>query len=126
MLQLIYLSTPRRSWDGRFDLLCAQAAENNARDEITGVLLQHGGTFLQILEGPQVTVEDTFIRIITDPRHHALELLSRRKLTRREFGEWAMAGVEGGHDCAEAIDHVARIIADDHNAGALLRQRLRG
>ncbi len=44
-----------------------------------------------MLEGPRATVEDTFLRIIADPRHRALVLLSRREIDRREFGEWSMA-----------------------------------
>jgi hypothetical protein len=92
MLQLLYISSYRRG-DVPLDLdaLVAQAQANNARDEITGLLYSNGKRFLQALEGPKTAVEDTFLRIIADPRHHALVLLSRRETTRREFGEWSMA-----------------------------------
>lgn len=91
MLQLLYISSARRDEVVDFDQLLAQAQRNNARDEITGLLYTDGHRFLQALEGPKAAVEDAFLRIIADPRHHALVLLSRRETTRREFGEWSMA-----------------------------------
>ncbi len=92
MLQLLYISSATRKLDEpELDQLFAQAQRNNARDEITGLLYTDGKRFLQALEGARSTVEDAFLRIIADPRHHALVLLSRRETTRRDFGEWAMA-----------------------------------
>lgn len=92
MLQLLYISSSRLG-GGPIDLdaLFDQAQRNNARDEVTGLLYTDGRRFLQVLEGPKVHVEDTFLRIIADPRHHALVLLSRREITKREFGTWSMA-----------------------------------
>ncbi|MDQ0249595.1 hypothetical protein J2W22_001642 [Sphingomonas kyeonggiensis] len=91
MLQLLYISSARKNEVIDLDQLLAQAQRNNARDEITGLLYTDGRRFLQALEGPKTAVEDVFLRIIADPRHHALVLLSRRETTRREFGEWSMA-----------------------------------
>ncbi len=119
MLQLIYVSVAQDGWDGRFDRLCAQAGANNLRDEITGVLLHRGGRFLQVLEGPQAMVEDTFIRIVTDPRHHALALLSRRVLMQRQFGDWAMAGLDGDEESA-VITRVGGIVVAAPDAAATL------
>lgn len=110
MLQLIYTSHVHPDWDRDLKLLCERSTRNNARDEITGILLCKDGKFLQVLEGPRVNVEDAFIRIITDPRHYSLMLLSRRMLTRREFGDWAMLGLEAGAERQAAIERAGRII----------------
>jgi hypothetical protein len=91
MLQLIYVSIAHDTHGGDLRALCAQASRNNVRDEITGVMLIDGGYYLQVLEGPKETVENTFLRIIQDKRHHGLTLLSRRLVTSRHFGTWAMA-----------------------------------
>lgn len=91
MLQLLYISSARRGEDVDLDALFEQAQRNNAREEITGLLYTDGKRFLQAIEGPKAAVEDLFLRIIADPRHHALVLLSRRETPRREFGEWSMA-----------------------------------
>jgi len=55
-----------------------------------------------VLDASHVVVENTFIRIITDRRHHALSLLSRRTWMQRPFGAWATAGL-GGRDHAAVI-----------------------
>lgn len=91
MLQLIYTSTPV----GPVDLpaLCEQAVRNNSRDEITGVLAVRNGFYLQVLEGQKALVEDTFLRIITDTRHTDLQLLSRKLVTSRDFGHYAMVEI---------------------------------
>ena len=89
-LQLLYISSAAsRVVD--LDALLAQAQANNARAEVTGLLYTDGKRFLQAIEGPVRTVEDTFLRIIADPRHRSLVLLSRRLTDKREFGPWAMA-----------------------------------
>lgn len=108
MLQLLYISSARRGGAVDLDALFEQAQRNNAREEVTGLLYTDGKRFLQAIEGPKTAVEDLFLRIIADPRHHALVLLSRRETSRREFGEWSMA--RRGFDEAQD-DFTARIAA---------------
>ncbi len=48
---------------------------NNARDQISGALLYMGGEFLQILEGEEEVLMQTYQRIDADDRHHAANLL---------------------------------------------------
>ena len=92
MIQLVYASVATRPLTGvEIEALRCQAQRNNLRDELTGIMVTRGDHFLQALEGAQATVENTFLRIIVDPRHHSLTLLSRRSITRREFGDWDMA-----------------------------------
>ena len=113
MLQLLYISSSRRA-DVPLDLdaLFAQAQANNARDEITGLLYTNGKRFLQVLEGPRTAVEDTFLRIINDSRHHALVLLSRRETSRREFGDWAMARRGFGEEQDTFMARIAELCRD--------------
>ncbi|WP_443025278.1 BLUF domain-containing protein [Sphingomonas sp. QA11] len=91
--------------------LCEQARSNNKIFEITGVLACKSGRFLQVLEGPKEAVEDTFLRIVRDDRHHDLLLLSRRVTTRREFGEWDMAYREDRAQIDEVAARVAELTA---------------
>lgn len=109
MLQLIYVSTAvEKDDDLDVTILCDEASRNNARDEITGVLMLEDRNFLQVLEGPKETVENTFLRIVTDQRHHSLLLLSRTMLTRREFGDWSMATCTSSGEKQEVIARVRR------------------
>ncbi|MFP5514515.1 MAG: BLUF domain-containing protein, partial [Alphaproteobacteria bacterium] len=57
---------------------------------ITGFLIEHQGTFLQVLEGEGETVSDLFARICRDTRHRNLAVLGRWERTERSFGFWAM------------------------------------
>ncbi len=92
MLQLLYVSSAKKeAMPIDLETLLAECERNNSRDEVTGMMFTDGRRFLQVLEGPKATVEDTFLRIMTDKRHHAVVLLSRREIARREFGEWSMA-----------------------------------
>jgi hypothetical protein len=113
MLQLVYSSVAS---DGGSDIdltaLCEKAARNNKRDEITGVLLLRDGYFLQALEGPRLAVEDAFLRIIADDRHGNLQLLSRRIVTARHFGDFAMAKAGNDGEQRDTIDHVRELLTE--------------
>lgn len=92
MIQLCYISTARATVDeAAVRLLLAQSRRNNARVNVTGLLLFNGKRFLQILEGAPAQVEATYDRILTDDRHFALVKLSERQIAEREFGGWDMA-----------------------------------
>ncbi len=71
---------------------------NNARDEITGILMYHDELFFQVLEGEQSPVEDCYYkRILNDPRHGGLSLIWYGLAERRVFSDWAM-GYVGPHE----------------------------
>ena len=57
---------------------------------VTGMLLYVEGSFFQILEGAQDTVEALVRRIETDPRHTRLTVIIREPIAERSFGEWTM------------------------------------
>lgn len=92
MIQLCYISTARPSvdWDV-VDTILAVSRRNNAAARVTGLLLFNGKRFLQLLEGPQVSVEEAYARILRDDRHYAVVKLSERAIDEREFGGWDMA-----------------------------------
>jgi len=65
----------------------------NAANNITGVLCQGQGVFLQVLEGDRLAVNGLYARILADKRHQKVVLLSLEEITRRRYGAWAMAHV---------------------------------
>jgi hypothetical protein len=98
MRQLIYQSTSTS----------AQAAEDapdilrgarpfNGINGITGLLLAAGTRFFQVLEGPDESVAVAMERIVADPRHRDIEVLSDLPAERRSFPDWAMAYRDEGH-----------------------------
>jgi hypothetical protein len=111
MLQLVYASFAADMWDGNFQALCEQSATNNARHEITGIIYWDNGTFLHAFEGPKAIVEDTFLKIIRDPRHHSLRVLSRRMLSQREFGYGAMAELKTTCEKREGLEKIGAVVS---------------
>ena len=49
--------------------LSEQAAKNNAKKDITGILMTSGKIFFQIIEGPEKEIDALWNTIFTDPRH---------------------------------------------------------
>ena len=70
-----------------------QSKANNPRHGITGVLCCSDDMFLQVLEGGRTAVNRLYNRIVTDPRHKDVELLSYQQIGERRFAGWSMGQV---------------------------------
>jgi len=66
---------------------------NNPAQGITGVLCLSDGIFLQALEGGRAQVNRLYSRIVTDPRHTDVQLLSYEEIGERRFAGWSMGQV---------------------------------
>lgn len=64
---------------------------NNARINVTGLLLYREGNFMQVLEGEESAVRDVQARISRDRRHEGLSTLLQGPIQVRAFSSWAMA-----------------------------------
>lgn len=65
----------------------------NSQNDVTGVLCQGQGVFLQVLEGESARVTQLYARIHADPRHKDLELIHCESIAERRYGDWSMAQV---------------------------------
>lgn len=65
----------------------------NTQNDITGVLCEGQGMFLQVLEGERGKVTRLYARIFADPRHKDLELIHCESIAERRYAEWSMARV---------------------------------
>ena len=70
----------------------------NKRENITGVLCQGSGLWLQVLEGERHQVNILYSRIMASRHHNSIELLSMEEITHRQFGQWSMALVQLSKD----------------------------
>lgn len=70
--------------------LLAKARAKNEALGITGMLLYHEGSFLQVLEGPAEAVDGLYGRICLDKRHSDSILLFKREIDHRQFDNWTM------------------------------------
>ncbi|HTV18043.1 MAG TPA: BLUF domain-containing protein [Polyangiaceae bacterium] len=92
--QLTYTSTAVKDF-GELELsrLLLQARRNNERSTITGLLLYHERSFLQVLEGEGGVIDTVFARIERDERHTRVSVLVRQPVPARQFADWAMGFV---------------------------------
>ncbi len=67
---------------------------NNKKAEITGVLCQGSGIYMQVIEGQRSAINALYSRIISDKRHNQIELLSFEEVGQRRYGHWSMALVQ--------------------------------
>lgn len=94
LIRLIYVSKAvGPQTDALTDSILRKAHAWNTQNDITGVLCEGQGVFLQALEGERGTVTRLYARIAADPRHTALELIHCESITQRRYGEWSMARV---------------------------------
>jgi len=65
-------------------------AFNKAHD-LTGVLCQGKGLYVQVLEGERSIVNELYRRIVADSRHAQAEIVYFGEIESRQFKEWSMA-----------------------------------
>ncbi|MCM0609075.1 MAG: BLUF domain-containing protein [Ideonella sp. WA131b] len=73
--------------------ILATCEAHNAAHGISGVLCQGQGLYLQVLEGERAEVNRLYNRILQDPRHHDVQMLSFEEIDRRRYPGWSMAHV---------------------------------
>ncbi len=71
--------------------ICARSEQHNARAGITGILTFHAGRFAQVLEGEESALRALMMRIVADPRHRDVKMMSDGPLAMRRFPDWSMA-----------------------------------
>ena len=114
MIQIIYISTSRTEIvPENLETILRISRRNNRGVGVTGLLVAGGRRFLQLLEGPEDAVMQTYDRIKADKRHFAQVLLSKRPITDRNFANWDMGFQPAGstHRDGSIADDVAALIA---------------
>ncbi|MDZ7654135.1 MAG: BLUF domain-containing protein [Burkholderiaceae bacterium] len=124
LIRLIYLSKPVGLQTAALtDSILREAQAWNTQNDITGMLCEGRGVYLQALEGESRKVTDLYARIHADPRHKDLELLYCQSITERRYSGWSMARVS-----LSDVDPQTKIIwpeFDPYSAsGALVMARI--
>ena len=63
----------------------------NKTHNLTGVLCQGKGLYVQVLEGERSIVNGLYRRIVVDNRHEHTELVHFGEIDTRQFKDWSMA-----------------------------------
>jgi len=92
LVHCIYCSaTSMRAFSpSELEELLEKSRLNNARSNITGILLYKDGSFFQILEGDKAVVETLFEIISKDKRHNQTIKIIMEPIEERSFAEWTM------------------------------------
>jgi Sensors of blue-light using FAD len=94
LVRLLYASRAVPAMDqDELNAILRQCKGRNPEHGITGVLCYSDGIFLQALEGGRGAVNALYNRIVADPRHTQVELLSYREIGERRFAGWSMGQV---------------------------------
>ena len=92
LVRLLYVSQPVGPVTTTMTTLILEKSDkNNKKENITGVLCQGSGLWMQVLEGERSKVNLLYARIMSDRNHKNVELLSLEEITQRRFGKWSMA-----------------------------------
>ena len=92
------------------DSILRKAHAWNTQNDVTGVLCEGQGLFLQALEGERGKVTRLYARIFADPRHKDLELIHCESITERRYGDWSMVRVN-----LSDVDPQTKIVWPDFN-----------
>jgi hypothetical protein len=94
LIRLIYLSRTVGPQSAELtDSILRKAHAWNTQNDITGMLCEGQGVYLQALEGERNKVTSLYARIHADPRHKDLELLHCESISERRYRGWSMARV---------------------------------
>jgi hypothetical protein len=92
LTQLIYIS---RAVGPQTTTVTSQILETarafNKSHDLTGVLCQGKGLYVQVLEGERSVVNSLYRRIAADNRHMDAEIVLFGEIKNRQFKDWSMA-----------------------------------
>ena len=129
MIQLVYASAATTPFSpAALRSLLTKARARNTAYEVSGMLLYHNGSFMQVLEGPERGVELIMHSIRKDARHCDTKVLRQGEVPQREFADWSMGFIDtsssGVSQAAGQIDY-ERVLPQLIDAPTAARRYLR-
>jgi hypothetical protein len=107
LIRLTYFSRSQldQNRDGRVCEITEASAINNRRDDITSALICDHHWFAQVLEGPESIVSLTFERILRDPRHSDVSLVTMQPIAERRYADYAIVAIPRSKDNDDLFRH---------------------
>lgn len=88
--RLVYASRPLGFSEEMLNGILVQARHRNALSGLTGALICRADIYLQLLEGPEAALDQTYVRIMGDNRHLEVHRLIYEPAQARLFPSWHM------------------------------------
>ena len=91
MIHLVYASSATRDMsEDDLLFLLEQSRRRNKRQNVTGMLLYIGESFIQALEGEEKDVDEIYRDICKDGRNIGNLLMVKEAISERAFPDWSM------------------------------------
>ncbi len=105
LIRIIYVSTAAGAQTASETSAILQVSQKwNRANDVTGVLCEGDGVFLQCLEGERRMVTQLYARIYADSRHHDVQMIHCESVTSRRYRNWSM-----GHISLAEVDPVRQV-----------------
>ncbi|WP_374276032.1 BLUF domain-containing protein [Brevundimonas sp.] len=106
LFRIAYCSTARVGMASLLVItdILAMSQRNNARDGLTGALVDSRGHFFQVVEGPAGAIERLLRRLADDRRHADIEIVHREPVTERLFADWSVTVPRLRPELADDLD----------------------
>jgi len=88
--RVIYVSEKTDFSETCLNSIIDSSERNNPKDLVTGSLLSGSNSFLQLVEGPPLSVDNLFLKISKDNRHKNIVKLCDEMIRDRLFSSWSM------------------------------------
>lgn len=120
LVEIVYMSRAQSPMSDRdLKALLVEARRNNERQGITGLLMYHHGSFLQLLEGEEQVITDVYDKIRRDPRHARVTQLYSHVLAERHFSDWSMGFVNVDNMDKDKLPGLSDILSSEFDVSAL-------
>lgn len=91
MYRITYTSHASRLFNrNTLPAITSVSRRNNAKREVTGLLVYYDRRFFQVLEGERETLVYLMNRIVADPRHREMEMVEHGTVDQRAFTTWRL------------------------------------
>ena len=110
MLKTICYMSDSRDYESleNLEALYSKAKENNAKHDITGILIYHNGNFLQVLEGQRDHVDYAYEKIRLDSRHKNILKVINIEVEQRIFEDYnfGFTVIDSNKEFGELYDYL--------------------
>ena len=117
---LIYTSSARGTFAfAELTKILESARGANAKRGVTGMLLHSEGSFFQVLEGKEETLNALFAAIAADPRHKLVTKIIDEPIARRDFADWTMGFAEASAAELMSVEGLSDFFQDGNSLASL-------
>ncbi|PKQ63944.1 hypothetical protein BZG02_07995 [Labilibaculum filiforme] len=120
LIHIVYISISHRDLSEKelSDFLREIRAKNKKLN-ITGLLLYKDGSFIQVIEGEEETLQTLFKQVKNDSRHTNIIELLTEPITERSFPDWSMGFRVVETKDLEKIRGFSALMNEEHDSEVL-------